>query len=666
MTDVIYSLSISRDIEASTPTYNQVGKYLENFTYRKRVTRETQLSFLSFEKVNKTNLVGHLNLNRFKYKNSLQKRTESSTIRSKSRYILITNQSIIKNGYTVGLFHGMKINGSYLGYESDLKEVDIKYDRTTNTVWTNTPSEWDPVNERFTGINILVKEGEEVKTYLFNSHPIFREATIEDIDPETSLFYEDRMIYTVEYDAFNDSYIYTIVNGSGPWFYKEQAGSTIELKNDGMQDAQEPWFPSYTLGEVRRVIDGSTYFYSTGEMDLLVYNPRFPFQAQKESAKIIGPNLIKLDRNNIVIRPEQRLNIDLIVFNNLGNLKFALTSDPRKNGQVYNASKRVKWQSVDYRYDSFNSVVEISWGNRLLSSDYIEATYPHTSYCQDVVSLNLNPRYNPRIMNHIYITYLKPGTGKKVEWVELILDTENTYRITRYSGELPLPIGSLISIDYENSTFVSESEGVDGSEIGTYLILDMFQFTNPLSSSKAYLKDIRLKNGLSLDKELEILKKNPLLWQFKEFSEKNIEYSDKFFSIVAIDADEVLAPKEQHREILEKLVPIGHGLYIEYPEEQVEIVKAVSAYEDQIDVTIYSRLGSSVYSLGLTELGMPINLEEDLIITSPSILLEEGRELTLRFNVADIVNLAACYLIVSENEKILTSNIFYIKVRNEI
>lgn len=666
MTEVVYSLSISRDIEANIPTYNQVGKYLENFTYRKRVTRETQLSFLSFEKVNKTNLVGQLNLNKFKYKSNLQKRTESNAIRSKSRYILITDQSIIKNGYNVGLFHGMKINGSYLGYESELEAVDIKYDRNTNTVWTNTPSEWDPVNEKFTGINILVKEGEEVKTYLFNSHPIFREATIEDIDPETSLFYEDRMIYTVEYDSFDDSYTYTIVNGTGPWFYKEQAGATIELKNDGMQDAQEPWFPSYTLGEIRRVIDGSTYFYSTGQMDSLIYSPRFPFQVQKESAKIIGPNLVKLDRNNIVIRPEQRLNVDLIVFDNLGTLKFALTSDPRKNGQMYNRAAGIKWQSVNYRYDTFNSVVEISWANRLLSSDYIEATYVHTSYSQDVVTLNLNPRYNPRVMNHIYITYLKPGTGKKVEWVELILDTDSNYRITRFSGEFPLAVGSLISIDYEMSTFVSETEGADDTGIETYLILDMFQFTNPLSSSKAYLKDIRLKNGLSLDKELEIMKKNPRLWQFKEFSEKNIEYSDKFFSIVAIDADQVLAPKEEHRQILEKLVPVGHGFYIEYPEEQVEILKAVSVDEDSIDVTTYSRLDSSVYSLGVTQLGMPINLDEDDVLSPAEVLLEEPKELTLRFDATGVLNPAGCYLIVSENEKILTSNIFYIRVRNEI
>lgn len=662
MTDVVYSLSISRDIEADTPTYNQVGKYLENFTYRKRVTRETQLSFLSFEKVNKTNLVGHLNLNRFKYKNSLQKKTTSGTITSKSRYLLITDQFIIEGGYSVGLFYGMKINGSYLGYESNLKNVNIKYDSSTNTVWTNTASEWDPVNERFTGITILVKEGEQVKSYLFNSHPIFREATIEDINPETGRFYTDRMIYTVEYRAVTDDYEYTILNGAGPWFYKEQAGSTIELRNDGLQDIQEPWYPSYTLGEVRRVIDGVTYFYSSGEMDSIVYSPRFPFQIQKESAKIIGPNLIKLDRNNIVINPIQRINLDLIVFNRVGILKFALTSDPRKNGQMYNRAENIRWQTFDYRYDSLNSVVEISWTNRLLSSDYIEASYSHTSYCQDVNTLNLNPRYNPRIMNHIYLTYLRPGLGRKVEWVELILEDEDTYRVTRVPADSAIEVSSVLSIDYSNSSL--NIEGL--AEVSTYLLLDMFQFTNPLSSSKAYLKDIRLKNGLALDKELKILKKNPTLWQFKEFSEKNIEYSDKFFSIVAIDADEVLAPKEEHRQILEKLVPIGHGFYIEYPEEQVEIVKAVSEVNERIDVTIYPRLESSTYSLGITEPGMQINLDEDNTLSFIESFSNEDGEITLRFDATDIVNLAACYLIVSENGKIVTSNIFFIRVRNEI
>jgi hypothetical protein len=577
MGSVVYTIDIVRPVEKTIGLTQYISKYLEHFSFKKEINREVQLAFLSSKVLNRDNLISSVKLSPESRRLQVPKKVSGNTFFTSSKEIEITNIAINESMKVTPLFYSMNVT-DYLSVDLSGLNARVLYDQSTSTLYCDKESEYNPFTEEFKSIKILTSSGFK----LFNGSSLFREATIEDVDPDTLTFYRDRLLYTMEYIPAIRQYKFTVLNASGPFYYRERTKSGVYLQRDGLKDLAEPWFPEYSIGQVKHL--GSLY--SPGNFEDQPFFPYYPFLTQKERAKLIDVNTIKLDRDNLTIDDIRGLFIEIVVFNNLGELKFCFTNGPKVN-TLYNRSSDVRWQLLDYQYDGSNSVVRVLNPTRLLSSDYIEVTYPYKSYSIKVRSLNLNPKFNKRIYNHNYITYIGPSSsGVSIEWFEFCL-IEGTYIVTRVSDSTRSEfIGSALGFDFETFSF-------SGLKSDLYP-LNIFQYNPQEKNVDIYLQDVRLEGKIDKGKELEVLKKYPHIWQTKEYSDRFIEFSDKYFHVCSVDPSGVYQVEKEYKNTIQKSLPVGSGIFLEEGGIIPRVKEMYSIENDILNVKLFKERPGSI------------------------------------------------------------------------
>ena len=216
-------------------------------------------------------------------------------------------------------------------------------------VYTTLANWFDESSGRFTMYFVQYQDGSGAsQSELLDSQPAYREAVLDDIDPDTGLI-------STEAPAFNliqsgPNWIFQMSH-SATWYVQSSVDHTIYAIPSTLDTINDPWFVSIHNGNFTAVIEGNVYSYSIPEFYAQNWNPVSGFkQATYERAKKINPSLIKLQREDISADSTifRHWSIQL-VNKTTGDLEIALTSDSTLEGVTTSTNPNVSWDSTKFQ-----------------------------------------------------------------------------------------------------------------------------------------------------------------------------------------------------------------------------------------------------------------------------------------------------------------------------
>ena len=599
----------SAAVDSSVPLYLNKQKHLDRYVFRQSVKDECQVAYVGYPALIYQNTVAVNNQaneiaeNRKRIADDTWVKT-GSTFTSSNPDILVTTETIVERGVVTPLFYGMElprntVSATASSYIKDDQAFQYKYNNDSKVIYVNKKSYWDPALKDYRAVNVKYRldTGEEHTAILRNS-PVYRVADVSDIDPMTLTFYAESPVYTRTVNGSGYEYEF---NGTGPFYVKEPEGSRISLSRSNAQKLSEPWLLDVSAGNFQRINDGTTYSYSVAEYEDQVFYPFYPYARYTHRPLLLDARTLKLPEANLVVKPDVGIHAEVVVRDENGKVKKAYTTATSKVGDTYIywewESREVRWEELSLSFDQENSVIVLNNTVPLLSSDQISVNYSVVKNTFTYRGLNLNPNFNKRLAAYEYMLYIVPSTlvedGKSIFHVEYDYLPDGTTRITDITqpSEAGFVGGTLES--FISSRFATAPT----SNTYQYVTLGFVSLRPEFSVEDILSRDARLKMGIDRRKQLDVLERHPWAWWSKLFSDRDIEFPDKFFScveydhanILATEADEIKSLLEVHKAAGTNLVIKQGGVYPRVKDMQcrTDEVLTISLMPEATGTTFY-------------------------------------------------------------------------------
>ena len=196
--------------------------------------------------------------------------------------------------------------------------------------------------------------------------------------------------------------------------YLETKRMSVKLPTD-LTDS-EPWLLRVVNGTFVSGISGMSSTYSIPEFENQSFNPIEPYKiAAKKYCQKIDKRLLQLPHDKI--QTSSMFTYVNIEFELDGNVEYAITSDPSKDGTPYidfNGDRvtdtngdEVLWSTDLYLgLDRYSGIIYVDFD--ILDSYDIYATYPYEEEYYTITSLMMNPIFDYTVQRQTRVIYIVP------------------------------------------------------------------------------------------------------------------------------------------------------------------------------------------------------------------------------------------------------------------
>lgn len=286
---------------------------------------------------------------------------------------------------------------------------------------------------------------------LLNLVPAIKEASWEDIDLDSGEVSYDNYVRNVEgngyrYELYLDLKNCNKKNISEKIFAKGLEKNLIKILPPEAYSLKSDWILRIQNGAV--VQDG--ILYKLPEYNKQAFNPIYGviYFIDKLCEKV-NSNVIKINANEIIVKPELYMNVEIFIHDEEENLIKAVTTN--KNLVDTIAKENIKYEFGVASWDESKAFIELDFS--LLDSQIITCNYYYKADSFLIKEINVNPFFNEKIIYNKYFFYIKPfrpGALKSLEW--LILDEDD--RIVECSQE---DLKVEVANDFNASTVIGKS-----------------------------------------------------------------------------------------------------------------------------------------------------------------------------------------------------------------
>lgn len=400
-------------------------------------------------------------------------------------------------------------NGNALPLESGyVVDLDIP------AVFTNYENTFDPNTGSYQLYYLAIGRADgTVVNELLNPISAVREATWEDIDPDTGMIYEGLAVYEVSENASDFTYCFNL---GGEYWAKPWRKSLIQPLTPTGYLSVDQWLPRFSQGHFWA--NGKRYWLP--EYNDQAFVPCAPYRMNTEAQLIrINGSAYKLPHELTAISPLDSRHILICVYDVDDSLVRVLTSNPDLVGTRYR-STAIEHELSIISWDNAQGIIQL--GDRLPASYRLVANYPYESYDIVIPELDLNPIYNQLARTTTYVFYVIPDSvdgDRALQWLALdndgvIIDCSQT-DLKLLSGIVYNPntvIGTLY-FSTEGACFL-DSYCVGGSNSHDYAVIAEINFRSTGQVDDTWLVDLNRQAGKLLPTRVQsVLEKNPTILQ---------------------------------------------------------------------------------------------------------------------------------------------------------
>ena len=423
-----------------------VQKRLDYIRYSRRVPRaDVGVEFLGWDEVDANKVLQLTDLSAtfpenspLVYASSIEVKAGKNIIVDSLGVLISDKYSTTSDGKQIPLFYRHRINIadgetataitmqhiSYDGRQDTVDTIHYILDPDSNrTIFTDLSNSFNEDTGRYDLYYIQwIDQNGVSHSELLNTIPAYHEATLDDLDILTGLINPTSGGYIVNQTA--SQYLLNMPY-QATWFIEYKNDSFIFLEGPTLTTINDPWFAQIYNGNFSREIDNIVYNYSITEFSIQNFQPTIPYKlAIQENAKKINGNTLKLQRENALIRLDLGYHIDIVCFDKItGDPKEAFSTNSSKINTTYSTSE-IEWDTTLISgWDNSTGIVQLSQ-SRLWDRYDIKATYYYEVKFYEYTSLNLNPYFNPSLINKRVIFFLVPNTpeGETSIYYLLVVD----------------------------------------------------------------------------------------------------------------------------------------------------------------------------------------------------------------------------------------------------
>lgn len=408
--------------------------------------------------------------------------------------------------------------------------VDEGYiiDLTTRSIYTNYHNAFNYNSGSYTlfFVSGSTSDGQVFNT-LLNIIPVAREAEWSDIDLETGMLKQDVRLYTKEKSGRGYTYYF---NKGTKWYIKPQSTSLVGPLPPSKTKPNTPWFIRFTNGDVSGVVNNEVRRYRISEFDTQNFYPFNPIKyATYEDVLYVNNKCLSAIRDNLYIKPEDGLHLEIKVENEQGDLIEIYTTDSSLEGAVYSNTGIVYSTDRISSWDNSSGIIALS--AEIFPNRIYKAKYYYKVFDFEYTYVNLNPVINRKMRDHTYVFYCIPNTSDgnrsihhlTVNREGIIVECSQTESIDYINLQLRNNDGSYNSNTIIGTKYFSEYDdnflstyAASFSNTNAYLILAEITGIDRTLTEDQFIVDVRRK-GDSLDPEniSEAFRANPKLLHSK-------------------------------------------------------------------------------------------------------------------------------------------------------
>ena len=594
----------SKDYESLTTVNLNIRKETDKLVYREQVKEdEVSLAYLGMkEKTYKTEalitdyadtLVANLNKNT-EFIDSYTEISGNSFIWP-SLDILITDETLERDGIQYPVFYGMNLpnDTTSASLTSESKRYYSKYIDSGKVLISSQKSKLDKDTMEYDALYVSVIRSGGQEKRLFEGRPLFRKATIEDIDPVTLEYYPFRKVYEVE--KLSDGRYRFTVNTRKPVYVKDVSSNRISIVKERKINRNEPWLLKVKEGAFK---EGSNQ-YRINEFERQVFYPREPYVTLTTRGMLIGKGLIKVDEENLVINPEERIHCSVIIRDEQNNLKKAYTTNTAKIGRAFNRwsyeESNIKWERLNASADYANGVILTDVDFKMLSTDYLQVQYVIEEKYFRIKNLNLNPNYNNYATLCDWWIYVMPNKSLEQDTIGWI-GFERAKDSRAIAGSDTALLGIRQEEFIKDYCIVNPYTKELQDNVKNWFVLAGVTVRENLNFNDALIKDIRLEPAVKNNKDLYV--KHPYLFFNKEFSESPVEFADKKVLIFEVDKSRIL--EKDYNSAIKKNLESGY-FSLTHNKIKPRIIDIKTDKTKQLTVSVMSEPESLSYKILLVK-----------------------------------------------------------------
>lgn len=341
---------------------------------------------------------------------------------------------------TVPLFYKHVPSATLVSGEfySDIKVLDQNFNQVVSSnflvqsdvVYSNLKNEFNP----HTGLSTLffvtyvIKRltGElERHTEILNNQPVYREATIEDIDPDTSNVFPGIKAYLIA-EGIADTFIITMPSAA-IYGLRRTNTNRIEIIPPPISSNEDPWFVRIHNGKfIHTGVTGINKYY-IAEFAGQSFSPSFPFKSTDETSFRVSSRIVKTLHEKIALSISDSLYPSVIVYNKDGTAKFAVTANPSLLGEAaldtgINYSNAILGDSkiagkslndisnpiTGSSLDLSTGLIVLPAGYEIAETDIVRTIYHYSEVDYEVTTFNFNPLESSSLLNKRVVFFIRP------------------------------------------------------------------------------------------------------------------------------------------------------------------------------------------------------------------------------------------------------------------
>ena len=356
---------------------------------------------------------------------------------------------------------------------------------------------------------------------LLSPVPVVREASWEDIDPETGDLYDDLRVFTKEKNTSGYTYYF---NQADTFWIKPLSKSLIRIRPPAGRKSDEPWYLRISAGDLTTIANSSTHRYWLPEYFTQPFQPSFPYIFSAYNKMLyVSDRIISATRGSLAIDPDTGRHLMLYIYDYEGNLLKVWTTNSTLNGLRYSNTK------VFYEYNKIlcwdNQSGLIALTESILPAWQFYAEYSYAADDLELTSINLNPIQNKDLLNQTIVLYVVPDADTDDRGLHyLIVEADNTISYTSQSRGFSYPnlqlrhsSGVFNSNNIIGMPYSSESDmdnflmnyAVGFENTNAYLILGEINLLDRAIASKSLVYDVREQGDSLVNKTSKTYAKNP-------------------------------------------------------------------------------------------------------------------------------------------------------------
>ncbi len=384
---------------------------------------------------------------------------------------------------------------------------DVILDKQNGILYSNLQNS----SEQFFYISYSVGDGNSISSFveLLDNEPIFRLATIEDLDDEGNLDIDNK-VYLI--DQFASNFFEIQFSKANLYAVKEDSAAKIKLLLPPKTTNDNPWFVSVTNGNFLTTLylDSSTpslFQYNLPEFETQIFNPEFPFKFKElEVATQVDTKVLQTLKRNI----DSSKFIDVILRNPDRSIRYAFTTNTSKIGLPFENS--VVFQNGIRSIDRQNGLIDLIIS--IKDTDIIETSYYYSEDQLEIIDINFNPIQNSFVLGKQIIFYIVPNTNRTKTLFYLVADKRG---IIEFGNQIDnqnllddIETGSFYFDTTSNSFLQKYTVQASALNSYKYFILGSVFVSNRSSVSNSVLFDVRKRGGgLIKDRIKELAEINP-------------------------------------------------------------------------------------------------------------------------------------------------------------